>query len=167
MSTVSIATDGSEQAATASRLGLEIAKATRDEVIFIAVWAMIRSAFGVPYTYLKDTSLEAEKEGAEQVLAACKEHAATLGINAETLLVEGSAAYEICHAAKQCNARTDRDRIPRLGRSPFIHVRKRCIGGLEISALPRPQRRSRNSRPTRPAPPHRPGQTRSADQQIR
>lgn len=105
MSTILIATDGSEASDAASRLGLEIAKATEDKVVFIAVWAMIQSGFGVPYTYLKDKWLDAEKDRAEEVLAASKEHAATLGIQAETLLVEGSAAYEICQAAKERNAR--------------------------------------------------------------
>jgi nucleotide-binding universal stress UspA family protein len=105
VSTILIATDGSEASEAASRLGLEIAKATGDEVVFIAVWAMIRSGFGVPYAYLEDTWLEAERDRAEQVLAASKEHAATLGIEAETMLVEGSAAYEICRAARERHAR--------------------------------------------------------------
>lgn len=157
MSTVLIATDGSEAAETASRLGLEIAKATGDEVIFIAVWAMIQSAFGVPYTYLKDTSLEAEKEGAEQVLAACKEHAATLGINAETLLIEGSAAYEICHAAKERNAR-----MIVIGSHGWGAVRSFMYGSVASAVLrsaPCPVLSGAPATRDRPepAPPHRPG----------
>ena len=105
MSTILIAADGSKASQAASRLGLEIAQATGDEVVFIAVWAMIRSGFGVPYTYLEDTWLEAEKDRAEEVLAAAKARAATLGIQVETMLVEGSAAYEICKAAKERDAR--------------------------------------------------------------
>ena len=76
MSTILIATDGSEASEAASRLGLDIAKAIGDNVVFIAVWAMIRSGFGVPYSYLEDTWLEAEKDRAEEVLAASKEDAA-------------------------------------------------------------------------------------------
>ena len=100
-----IATDGSEASEAASRLGLDIAKAIGDDVVFIAVWAMIRSGFGVPYTYLEDTWLEAEKDRAEEVLAAAKEDAAALGIEAETVLIEGSAAYEICRVARERHAR--------------------------------------------------------------
>ncbi len=59
----------------------------------------------MPYTYLEDTWLEAEKDRAEEVLAASKARAATLGIQAETMLVEGSAAYEICKAAEERDAR--------------------------------------------------------------
>ena len=100
-----IATDGSKASEAASRLGLEIAKATGDEVVFIAVWAMIRSGFGVPYAQLKDTWLEAEKDRAVEVLAAAQALAETFGLQAETMLVEGSPAYEICRAAEQRDAR--------------------------------------------------------------
>ena len=105
MSTILIATDGSKASQAASTLGLEIAEATGDEVVFIAVWAMIRSGFGVPYSHLKDTWLEAEKDRAEEVLASSQALAATFGIQAETMLVEGAPAYEICRAAEARDAR--------------------------------------------------------------
>jgi nucleotide-binding universal stress UspA family protein len=103
--TILIAVDGSEASEAASKLGLEIAKAIGDEVVFIAVWAMIRSEFGVPYAYLEDTVVDAEKNRADEVLAASNARAATLGIQAETILIEGSAAHEICKAAKERETR--------------------------------------------------------------
>ena len=45
MSTIVIATDGSDAAWKAAEKGLEIARAAGDDVVFVGVWDMIRGGF--------------------------------------------------------------------------------------------------------------------------
>jgi nucleotide-binding universal stress UspA family protein len=105
MATV-IATDGSELAKKALAAGLELAKATRDKVVIVTAWQIPVGDFGIPYASLATTELiDAERTGAERILAEAVETARAAGVEAVTELREGSAAHEICEVAKEYRAR--------------------------------------------------------------
>jgi nucleotide-binding universal stress UspA family protein len=100
VSTILIATDGSGPALAAEADGLELARALGDEVLFVSVWQPVLGAsFGVPPTYVSEEVLESEKGWAETVLAAAAGRAGEAGVAAETVLLEGMAAEQICHLA--------------------------------------------------------------------
>jgi nucleotide-binding universal stress UspA family protein len=106
MSTILIATDGSEPARRAARTGLELAKALGDDVLYVAVWHPIyTSTFGVPPTYFGADLVEAEKQWATQALEAAAAEAEVAGVKAETALLEGFSAEQICRTAEQRNVR--------------------------------------------------------------
>lgn len=105
MSTIVIATDGSQAAAQAADLGLEIAQQTGDDVLFVAVWDAIRTGFGAPWAYVDERFLDEDRDRAEQVLAASKAHAEKLGVDADTVLLQGDPTTQICKAAAERKAR--------------------------------------------------------------
>ena len=101
-----IATDGSRAAGFAAEVGMDIARGTGDDVVFIAVWDMILSGLAVPLAYIDPQPyLEADKRRAEEALAASKDHAARLGFEAETILKEGNPVAEVCRVAAERNVR--------------------------------------------------------------
>jgi nucleotide-binding universal stress UspA family protein len=100
VSTILITTDGSDPARAAAETGLELARCLGDRVVFVAVWHPVStSTFGVPPTYFGPEVLEAERGWAEEALAEAAEQASTAGVEAETVLLEGSPALEICRYA--------------------------------------------------------------------
>src|SRR5437868_631108 len=99
-----IATDGSEAADQARVVGLEVARALGDDVLFVSVWSMVESGFGVPYAHM-DELIEADKSRANEVLAVASEAAAKAGVTATRVLLEGNPVVEICQAAEQHDAR--------------------------------------------------------------
>ena len=106
MSTILIATDGSAPALTAEADGLELAQALGDDVLFVSVWhELITGSFGVPPTYVSGEVLEAEKTWAKQALQDARSRAEAAGVPAETMLVEGLAADEICRIATERGVR--------------------------------------------------------------
>ena len=105
MSTIVIATDGSQAADSATALGLDVARALGDSVVFIAVWEMIRGEFGTPLPAVDVSYLETERDTGRQVLEAAQQRADALGIPAETVLVQGEAVREICRLADERDAR--------------------------------------------------------------
>jgi nucleotide-binding universal stress UspA family protein len=106
VSTILIATDGSEPARKATAIGLELAAALGDDVLFVAVWHPIyMSTFGVPPTYFGSDMIEAEKQWATQALEAAAAEAELAGVKAATELLEGLPAEQICHLADQRHVR--------------------------------------------------------------
>ncbi|HET6848940.1 MAG TPA: universal stress protein [Gaiellales bacterium] len=100
MSTILIATDGSDPARAAAETGLDLARCLGDRVVFVAVWHPVyTSTFGVPPTYFGPDVVEAERQWAEEALAHAAEQATAAGVDAETVLLEGSPAVEICRYA--------------------------------------------------------------------
>ncbi len=105
MATV-IATDGSDLAKKALDAGLQLAKATGDEVVIVTAWQIPVGDFGIPYASIATTELiDAERTGAERTLSEAVEAARAMGVEAITELREGSAAHEICEVAKERRAR--------------------------------------------------------------
>ena len=84
MATILIATDGSQAAESATALGLEIAQATGDDVLFVSVWDMIRGGIGAPFGYIDQEYVDADRGAAEDVLTAAMARAAKLGVAAES-----------------------------------------------------------------------------------
>lgn len=106
MSTILIATDGSDPARAAAETGLDLARCLGDRVVFVAVWHPIyTSTFGVPPTYVGPDVVESERQWAEDALAQAAEQAAAVGVTAETVLLEGSPAVEICRYAADHDVR--------------------------------------------------------------
>jgi nucleotide-binding universal stress UspA family protein len=106
MSTILIATDGSEPARAAAGTGVELARALGDDVVFVAVWHPIyTSTFGVPPTYFGSDLVEAEKQWATEALNAAAAEANVAGVHARTALLEGFPAEEICRYAKEHHVR--------------------------------------------------------------
>ncbi len=104
MSKIVIATDGSEAAGSATETGLQLARQTGDEVLFISVWSVIQSAFGAPYGNV-DELIDADKSRAREVLRDAEKRAAELGVTATAELVQGNPTSEICKAAEDNDAR--------------------------------------------------------------
>lgn len=106
MSTMLIATDGSEPARAAAQTGLELARCLGDRVVFVAVWHPVyTSTFGVPPTYFGPDIVEAERQWAQDALEQAAEQARVAGVEAETELLEGSPASEICRYAAEHDVR--------------------------------------------------------------
>ena len=106
MSTILIATDGSDPARAAAETGLGLARCLGDRVVFAAVWHPVyTSTFGVPPTYFGPEIVEAERQWAQDALAQAAEQAAAAGVDAETVLLEGSPAPEICRYAADHHVR--------------------------------------------------------------
>jgi nucleotide-binding universal stress UspA family protein len=104
VSTIVIATDGSKAAKNATELGLEIASSAGDDVVFVSVWDVVKSAFG-EFSSVEPRYLECDRERAEAVLVASKALASRYGIEAETVVLSGEAVQEICKLASERNAR--------------------------------------------------------------
>jgi nucleotide-binding universal stress UspA family protein len=105
MSTI-IATDGSELAMRALAAGLDLAKATGDHVVIATAWQIPVGDFGLPYASMGTTDLiDAERNVAEEALTRAADEARKVGVDAETVLLEGAAVSEICRLAKDRNAR--------------------------------------------------------------
>ena len=105
MPTTLIATDGSKAAQKAAELGLEIASAAGDDVVFVAVWDIVKSNFGQFSTTIEQRYLEGDKQRAEAVLVASKAVATRYGIDADTVSRSGDAVEEICKVADERDAR--------------------------------------------------------------
>jgi nucleotide-binding universal stress UspA family protein len=105
MATIVIAADGSEAAHKAAEIGFEAAKAWGDRVVLVTAWEVLRADFGMPVHLIDRDFLDAEKEWGERVLRDAAEHAAAHGIEAETLLVRGEPASEVCRVARERRAR--------------------------------------------------------------
>jgi nucleotide-binding universal stress UspA family protein len=105
MATILIATDGSQAAESAVELGVEIAKATHDELVIVSVWDMIRSGIGAPFGYIDQRYIDADRARAAEVLEAARARASRLGVSVETELLWGEPVHEICKAAVQHHAR--------------------------------------------------------------
>jgi nucleotide-binding universal stress UspA family protein len=106
VSTILIATDGSEPARGAAETGLELARCLGDRVVFAAVWHPVyTSTFGVPPTYFGPDIVEAERQWATEALEHASEQAEAAGVQAETVLLEGAPAEEICRYAADHHVR--------------------------------------------------------------
>jgi nucleotide-binding universal stress UspA family protein len=106
VSTILIATDGSEPARAAAETGLDLARCLGDRVVFVAVWHPVyTSTFGVPPTYFSPDIVEAERQWAEEALEQAGAQARKAGVEAETVLLEGAPAAEICRYAEDRRVR--------------------------------------------------------------
>jgi nucleotide-binding universal stress UspA family protein len=130
MATIVIAADGSEAAHQAAELGFEIARAEGDSVVLVTVWDILRADFGVPVHMIDRDFLDAERQWGEKVLKDAAGHAAQFGIEAETELVRGEPASEICRIAQERGAR-----MIVVGTHGWGAVRSLLLGSVTLRVL--------------------------------
>lgn len=104
-STILVATDGSAAAVEATKLACELARASGDELVFVTAWRELRGDFGLPLHRLIPDLIEAERDWAEQTIAAAAADAKAAGLEARTVCRHGEPAEEICEFARELRPR--------------------------------------------------------------
>ncbi len=107
MKPILFATDGSPSAEAATVEAIELAKAFDAPLVIVSVAHLAIPPYGGYYGYgeiLADLHT-AEKERVAKVLAALSERVAAVGVNCETIALDGPASAEICRVAKEREAR--------------------------------------------------------------
>jgi nucleotide-binding universal stress UspA family protein len=106
VSTILVATDGSEPARRAVAVALELARETGDDVCFVTVWRELHGDFGLPYAKLIAPDIaDIERDWAGETLAAAAAEAEAAGVQTETVARHGPAAAEICAVAVERSVR--------------------------------------------------------------
>jgi nucleotide-binding universal stress UspA family protein len=103
--TILVATDGSQAAQAALQVAIDLAKAGGDKLVLVAGWHELRADFGMPLFKLIPDLIEIPREWAAETLARATSQAAAAGIEVETLSRYGSAAREVCAAARELRPR--------------------------------------------------------------
>jgi len=104
MPTIIAATDGSPSATAAVERALAEAGASNATVELLGAWsAPPNGTLGAP-TYMSEEVFYAGREAIARILEDAKARAADCGIQAETHVVGGNAAVEICKLAEQQHA---------------------------------------------------------------
>jgi nucleotide-binding universal stress UspA family protein len=125
-----LATDGSESAEAAARIGIEVAKATGDRLLVVTAWRELQGDFGVPLSPLFPDVAEIERDHAREVAEAAVARAVEAGVEAEAILRHGSPSREICAVA--------RERKPRLiviGSQGWSAMERAVFGSVSDSVL--------------------------------
>ena len=100
MSTIVVATDGSPAARAAVERAVTEARASNATVELVGAWSTpVNGTLGAP-TYMSEDVFYATRDAMAELLAAAKAHVAEAGIEAETHLVAGDPAAEICRLAE-------------------------------------------------------------------
>lgn len=104
MSTIVVATDGSPAARAAVARALEEARLTNAALELVSAWSTpVTGAMGVP-TYMSEDVFYATRDAMADILAEAKARVAAQGVTAETHLVAGDPAAEICRLAEERHA---------------------------------------------------------------
>jgi nucleotide-binding universal stress UspA family protein len=103
--TILVATDGSEAAHSALQVAIDLAKASGDRLVLVAVWHELRADFGIPLYELIPSLIEVPREWAAETLAADAAKASAAGVEVETLSHYGNPAREICRVARELRPR--------------------------------------------------------------
>lgn len=104
MPTIIAATDGSPSATAAVERALSEARASNAKLDLVGAWsAPPNGALGAP-AYMSEETFYAGRDATRQILDAAMERAREAGVTAETHLVGGDAAIEICRLAEQRGA---------------------------------------------------------------
>jgi nucleotide-binding universal stress UspA family protein len=131
MSTIVVATDGSPAARAAVERAIEEARLVPAALELVSAWsAPANAAMGAP-TYMSEDVFYATRDAMAEILAEAKAAAAEQGVTAETHLVAGDPAAEICRVAE---ARRAAARA--LLEEPALLLRPRFARRLAALALP-------------------------------
>jgi len=104
MSTIVVATDGSPAAGAAVERALSEARSSQARVELVGAWSSpVNGTLGAPM-YMSEDVFYATRDAISEILAQAKAHAAEVGVEAETHLVGGDPAVEICRLAKARHA---------------------------------------------------------------
>ena len=104
MPTIIAATDGSPSANAALERALHEARASRATLDLVGAWsAPPNGALGAP-AYMSEETFYAGRDATRLILDAAMDRAREAGVTAETHLVGGDAATEICRLAEERGA---------------------------------------------------------------
>jgi nucleotide-binding universal stress UspA family protein len=125
-----LATDGSESAEAATRLAIELAKASGDILLVVTVWRELRAGFGIPITAIFPDVVDIEREHAQKVADSVAATATAAGVAVETILRHGSPSREICAVAAE-----RRPRLVVMGTYGWSRVERVLFGSVSESVL--------------------------------
>jgi nucleotide-binding universal stress UspA family protein len=104
MSTIVVATDGSPAARAAVARALSEARLTNAALQIVGAWSTpANGALGAP-TYMSEDVFYATRDAMAEILAEAKAEADEQGVHAETHLVAGDPAAQICRLAEERSA---------------------------------------------------------------
>jgi nucleotide-binding universal stress UspA family protein len=98
--TILVATDGSQAAQAALQVAIDLAKASGDKLVLVAVWHELRADFGIPLFKLIPDLIEMPREFAAETLTTAAAQVTAAGVEVETLSRYGNAAREVCAVAR-------------------------------------------------------------------
>jgi nucleotide-binding universal stress UspA family protein len=134
MGLILVGTDGSEAGTAALHQALELARTTGDTVLVATVWQALQGDYGLvhPSAALLTDLLSAERRHAERVLDDAAAQAEAAGVPAETLLVTGDPAEQLCKLARERNAR-----LVAVGTRGHSSVRSLLLGSVSGAVIRR------------------------------
>ena len=101
MSAILVGTDGSPTSEAATRVALDLALASGDDVLFVTAWRELQGDFGLPIAAVFPELVEVEREWAQTTLASAAAEAEAAGVAATTLSRHGKAVDQICKVARE------------------------------------------------------------------
>jgi nucleotide-binding universal stress UspA family protein len=104
MPTIIAATDGSPSARAAVDWAVADAVASHARLELVGAWSVLVNGELGASTLMSEEVLYADRDAMAAILAEAKAAAGEAGVDADTCLVEGDAAAEICRLAKERNA---------------------------------------------------------------
>lgn len=130
MARILLATDGSPSAESATREAVELARATGWPLTIATAWHLPVTGFAYePLVVVPDVE-ETVREGARGALAAAAEAARAVGIEPETVLLDGVPADEICELAERREAS-----LVVIGSHGWGPVRRLLFGSVSAAVL--------------------------------
>jgi nucleotide-binding universal stress UspA family protein len=106
MTEILIATDGSEDAMRALDAAIELAAATGDSLVAVAVWQIPPGEFGIPYGgYVGPDVWDAYRAHADTAVQQAAERARAAGVETDPVVLEGAPAPAIVDFAKERRVR--------------------------------------------------------------
>jgi len=99
--TILVPTDGSESARAALEFAIDIASASGERLVLIAVWQELRADFGIPLFELIPDLIDIPRDWAAETLAEAAAKAEARGIETETISCYGKPARVICAVAEK------------------------------------------------------------------
>jgi nucleotide-binding universal stress UspA family protein len=106
MAEILVAVDGSDSSAEALRVGLDLARARGDSIVFVTAWRELRGDFGLPYeTIVAPDVVDVERDWAKETLAAALAQASDAGVPADGVTRHGPPAHEIVTVARERGVR--------------------------------------------------------------
>jgi nucleotide-binding universal stress UspA family protein len=131
MDRILVAIDGSDTSKAATRVALELARATGNALLFVTVWRELHGDFGLPYAALVAPDIvDVERDWARDTLAAAVAEAEQAGVPAEGLSRHGRPADEIVAVARERGSR-----LIVVGSHGFGPIESLLLGSVSAAVL--------------------------------